>query len=223
MNSKYILYISILFTAVLLIANTVASKLIQVGPFFVTGGIVVFPISYIFGDILTEVYGYRATRPIIWSGFAALVLMSLAYFVVQILPAAPFWPNQAAYEMILGAVPRIVLGSIVGYLCGEFANSYVMSKMKVWSEGKHLWGRIIGSTLVGEGVDTVLFVSIAFAGTLPGAALWSIIYSSYILKVAYEVLVIPITYRLVAWLKRAEGVDVYDRGISYNPFALEKN
>jgi uncharacterized integral membrane protein (TIGR00697 family) len=220
-HSKYFLYIAILFVAVLMISNTVAVKLIQIGPFIFSGGIFIFPISYIFGDILTEVYGYKASRKIIWSGFAALVLMSFCYFLVQLLPSPVFWQNQHAYEVILGAVPRIVLGSIVAYFAGEFSNSYVLSKMKVWMNGKHLWMRTIGSTIVGEGIDTVLFATIAFAGTIPFAGLAMLILSGYVAKVAYEVVLTPVTYLIVNKLKRAEGIDVYDRGITYNPFVLK--
>ncbi len=221
-RSRYILPIAILFVAVLLIANTVASKIIEIGPFFVSGAIIVFPLSYIFGDILTEVYGYRASRRIIWSGFLAMLLMSLLYALVQMLPAAPFWPNQSAYDAILGSVPRIVFGSVVAYFVGEFANSYVLSKMKIWSEGKHLWMRTIGSTIIGEGLDTVLFICIAFWGVFPAAAIFTLIYSSYLIKVAYEIAVTPLTYMVVGWLKRAEGIDVYDRGVNYNPFLLKE-
>ncbi len=220
-HSKYFLYIAILFVAVLMISNTVAVKLIQIGPFIFSGGIFIFPISYILGDILTEVYGYKASRKIIWSGFAALVLMSFCYFLVQLLPSPVFWQNQHAYEVILGAVPRIVLGSIVAYFAGEFSNSYVLSKMKVWMNGKHLWMRTIGSTIVGEGIDTVLFATIAFAGTIPFAGLAMLILSGYVAKVAYEVVLTPVTYLIVNKLKRAEGIDVYDRGITYNPFVLK--
>lgn len=204
-----------------MVSNTVASKIVQIGPFFFTGAILIFPISYIFGDILTEVYGYKATRKIVWSGFVALILMSLAYYLVQILTPAPFWQNQSAYESILGAVPRIVLASIIGYFAGELSNSYVLSKMKVWSNGKHLWARTIGSTVVGEGVDTVLFATIGFIGILPAGALITLIISGYLAKVAYEVISTPITYFIVNRLKRAEGIDVYDRGINYNPFLLK--
>lgn len=220
-HSKYFLYIAILFVAVLMISNTVAVKLIQIGPFIFSGGIFIFPISYIFGDILTEVYGYKASRKIIWSGFAALVLMSFCYFLVQLLPSPVFWQNQHAYEVILGAVPRIVLASMCAYFAGEFSNSYVLSKMKVWMNGKHLWMRTIGSTVIGEGVDTILFATIAFAGTIPFAGLAMLILSGYVAKVAYEVVLTPVTYLIVNKLKRAEGIDVYDRGITYNPFVLK--
>jgi uncharacterized integral membrane protein (TIGR00697 family) len=217
-TSSYFLYIAILFVAVLMISNTVAVKLIQLGPFIFAGAIFIFPVSYIFGDILTEVYGYRASRRIIWSGFAALLLMSLGYLLVGALPAPVFWDGQAAYNAILGFAPRIVAASIVGYFTGEFCNSYVLSKMKIWSNGKALWSRIIGSTVVGEAVDTIFFTVLAFWGTVPFLVLLTIIGSNYFFKVVYEVIAMPITYRIVHWLKRAEGVDVYDHGINYSPF-----
>ncbi len=220
-HSKYFLYIAILFVAVLMISNTTAVKLVALGPFVVSGAIFVFPISYIFGDILTEVYGYRASRKIIWSGFAALILMSLCYWLVQLLPAPAFWPHQGAYEAILGAVPRITLASMLAYFAGEFSNSYVLSKMKVWMEGKRLWVRTISSTVIGEGIDSIIFVTIAFAGTISVAAICTVIISSYLFKVAYEVLATPLTYLIVNRLKRAESIDTYDRGIDYNPFVLK--
>ena len=221
-NSKYFLYIGIFFVATLMISNTIAAKLINVGPLVLSGATFIFPISYIFGDILTEVYGYRASRKIIWSGFAALIFMSFCYWIVQILPTAPSWPNQNAYELILGSVPRIVLASMVAYFAGEFTNSYILSKMKVRMQGKQLWVRTIGSTVVGEGVDSVLFVLIAFAGILPLNILFTIIISIYLFKVAYEIVITPLTYLIVNKLKRAEGIDIYDKGISYNPFVLKE-
>jgi queuosine precursor transporter len=221
-NSKYFLYIAIIFVAVLMISNTVAVKLISIGPFVISGASFIFPISYIFGDILTEVYGYRASRKIIWCGFITLILMSLCYWIIQMLPAAPSWANQGAYELILGSVPRIVLASVIAYFAGEFANSYILSKMKIRTQGKKLWMRTIGSTIVGQGVDSVFFVVIAFAGTIPVSVLLTIIVSIYLFKVAYEIIITPVTYAVVNWLKRAEGIDVYDRGISYNPFSLKE-
>lgn len=220
-NSNLFLYIAICFVAILLISNTVAVKIIQVGPLFLTGATFIFPISYIFGDILTEVYGYKASRKIIWAGFLALILMSFFYWLVQILPSAPFWNNQKAYELILGAVPRIVLGSVVGYFFGEFSNSYVMSKMKILTNGKHLWTRTVGSTIVGEAVDSILFVSISFLGIIPLNGLISMILSIYIIKVVYEVLITPFTYIFVRKLKSIEGIDVYDQGVNYNPFTFK--
>ena len=221
-GSKYFLYVAILFVATLMISNTVAVKIIQIGGFFFTGAILIFPLTYIFGDILTEVYGYKASRKIIWSGLVANVLMSLGYFLVQILSPAPFWPNQGAYEIILGIVPRIVLASIVGYFVGEFCNSYVLSKIKILMRGKHLWIRTISSTIVGEGVDTFLFVTIGFIGTIPTGNLVMVIISGYLFKVFYEILATPLTYLIVNRLKKAEGVDVYDIGVNYNPFSLKK-
>lgn len=220
-NSNLFLYIAICFVAILLISNTVAVKIIQVGSLSLTGATFIFPISYIFGDILTEVYGYKASRKIIWAGFLALIFMSFFYWLVQILPSAPFWNNQKAYELILGAVPRIVLGSVVGYFFGEFSNSYVMSKMKILTNGKHLWTRTVGSTLVGEAIDSILFVSISFFGLIPLSGLISMVLSIYIIKVVYEVLITPFTYIIVRKLKSIEGIDVYDQGVNYNPFTFK--
>src|SRR3989338_7950945 len=201
---KYFSIISTLFVATIMISNTVATKLFSLGPLIFTGGVLIFPITYIFGDILTEVYGYARSRKIIWTGFIALIFMSLIFWIVGLLPPAPTWPNQEAYVAILGLVPRIVLASIIGYWAGSFANSFVLAKMKLFTKGKHLWTRTIGSTIVGEGVDTVLFVSIAFAGTLPWSSLYLVILSGYLLKVAYEIIATPITYSIVRWLKQKE-------------------
>jgi len=220
LQSKYFLYIAILFVAVLMISNTVAVKLFQLGPFFFAGAIMIFPISYVFGDILTEVYGYRASRRIIWAGFISVMAMSIVYYLVQLLPPAPFWPDQKAYESILGMVPRIVLGSIVGYFVGEFSNSYILSKLKIKTNGRHLWVRTISSTIVGEALDTTLFVTIAFGGLIPWNNLFSIMISGYVAKVLIEVLLTPVTYAVVKKLKQLEGIDVYDRGVNYNPFSV---
>ncbi len=203
-----------------MISNTVAVKLFQLGPFFFAGAIMIFPISYVFGDILTEVYGYRASRRIIWAGFISVMAMSIVYYLVQLLPPAPFWPDQKAYESILGMVPRIVLGSIVGYFVGEFSNSYILSKLKIKTNGRHLWVRTISSTIVGEALDTTLFVTIAFGGLIPWNNLFSIMISGYVAKVLIEVLLTPVTYAVVKKLKQLEGIDVYDRGVNYNPFSV---
>lgn len=219
---KYLLTIAIFFVVVLMISNTVSSKLVQIGPFVFAGAIFIFPISYIFGDILTEVYGYHTSRKVIWSGFAALALMSFCYWFVQVLPAPPFWQNQKAYELILGGVPRIVLASMLAYFVGEFANSYLLSRMKIWSQGRHLWMRTIGSTVVGEGLDSVIFGVVAFAGVIPTPVLITLIVSSYAAKVLFEVACTPLTYLVVNKLKRAEGIDTYDRGVRYNPFLIRE-
>lgn len=217
---KYFSIISTLFVATIMISNTVATKLFSLGPLIFTGGILIFPITYIFGDILTEVYGYSRSRKIIWTGFSALILMSLIYWVVGLLPPAPTWPNQEAYVSILGLVPRIVFASIIGYWAGSFSNSFVMAKMKLLTKGKHLWTRTIGSTIIGEGVDTVLFVTIAFWGIISGWILVLAIISGYAFKVVYEIIATPITYKIVGFLKKAEGIDVYDQDTKFSPFNL---
>ncbi len=217
-NSKYFLYIGILFVAVLMISNITVSKIIQIGFFVAPASIFIFPISFIFGDILTEVYGYRASRKIIWSGFGVLTLTVLYLYLVQILPAAPFWQNQAAYEAILGQLPRVALAGMCAYFAGEFCNSYVLSRMKVWMNGQKLWMRTIGSTIVGEGVDTIVFFAIAFTGVMSFGAMLATGLSVYLFKVIYEIIATPMTYKIINYLKRAEGIDVYDRDINYNPF-----
>lgn len=219
-QGKYLIYIAVIFTAVLMTSNTVAGKLFTVGALAFDAGTILFPISYIFGDILTEVYGYRASRRVIWSALGALLLMTVVYYIVQLMPPAAFWPHQDAYEAILGVVPRIVFGSMVGFFAGEFTNSYVLSRMKIWTNGKMLWSRTVGSTVVGQAVDSVLFFTIAFAGTVPFSALIALILTGYVAKVLYEVVATPLTYAVVGALKRAEGIDTYDRGIDYNPFHL---
>lgn len=220
MQSKYFLYIAIAFVMVLMISNTVATKIFHLGPFAFDGGILIFPVSYIFGDILTEVYGYRASRKIIWTGFFAIIIMSVFYFLVQLLPPAPFWQNQRAYEVILGLVPRIVLGSIVGYFAGEFSNSFVLSKLKIFTKGKYLWTRTISSTIVGEAVDTILFLLFAFGGIIPWKDLMLMFVVGYIGKVLIEVAFTPITYYVVRKLKKLENVDIFDYGVNYNPFKI---
>jgi uncharacterized integral membrane protein (TIGR00697 family) len=217
---KYFDIIGMLFVAVLLISNTVGTKIIALGPLALPGGVLLFPISYIFGDVLTEVYGYSASRRIIWTGLGLNVLMCLSYAAVSALPGAPFWSNQAAFETILGQVPRIVAASLLAYFCGEFSNSYVLAKMKIATSGRHLWMRTITSTLVGEGVDTLVFVAVAFLGTFTAAALLQIIVSNYVVKVLYEVAATPITYITVHRLKRAENEDFYDRNTVFNPFRV---
>jgi uncharacterized integral membrane protein (TIGR00697 family) len=209
-----------LFVAVLLISNVASSKILELGPFTFDGGTILFPISYIFGDILTEVYGYRRSRRVIWVGFGCAGLMAGVFALVGALPPAAGWENQEAYEAILGTTPRIVLGSLIAYFAGEFSNSYTLAKMKILTKGRWLWTRTIGSTLVGEGVDTVLFITIAFAGTLPWPLFWSIIVSNYVFKVGLEAAMTPVTYRLTDFLKRTEKEDVYDVGTDFNPFKI---
>ena len=218
---KYYDIILGLFVAVLLISNVASSKILDLGPFTFDGGTILFPISYIFGDILTEVYGYKASRRVIWTGFAAALLMSLTFILVGKLPPAADWGNQDAYEKILGLTPRIVIASLVAYFAGEFSNSFTLAKMKILTRGKWLWSRTIGSTVIGEGVDTLLFVMIAFYGVLPESLLVSVIISNYIFKVGFEVILTPLTYLVVKFLKRNEDVDIYDYKTNFNPFTLK--
>jgi uncharacterized integral membrane protein (TIGR00697 family) len=217
---KYFDLIMALFVAVLLISNVASSKILELGPFTFDGGTILFPISYIFGDILTEVYGYRRSRRVIWVGFGCAGLMAGVFALVGALPPAAGWENQEAYEAILGTTPRIVLGSLIAYFAGEFSNSYTLAKMKILTQGRWLWTRTVGSTLVGEGVDTALFVTIAFAGSLPWPLFWSIIASNYIFKVGLEAAMTPVTYRVTDFLKRTEKEDVYDVDTDFNPFKI---
>ncbi len=211
-----------LFVAVLIISNIASTKILVLWKFTFDGGTLLFPLSYIFGDILTEVYGYKRSRKVIWIGFFCLVMFSLVLLAVQLLPAAAGWENQAAFDAILGVMPRIVLASLIAYFAGEFTNSYLLAKIKVWMKGKALWIRTIGSTIVGEGVDTLLFVMIAFYGILPNELLIPIIVSNYIFKVGIEVLMTPVTYKVVNFLKRKENEDYYDYNTNFNPFRLRE-
>ncbi len=218
---KYYDIILGLFVAVLLISNVASSKVLDLGPFTFDGGTILFPISYIFGDILTEVYGYKRSRRVIWTGFLAAFLMSVVFIIVGKLPSAADWGNQDAYDKILGLTPRIVLASLIAYFAGEFSNSYTLAKLKIMTGGKWLWTRTIGSTIAGEGIDTLLFVMIAFYGVFPPDLLLAILISNYIFKVGFEVLCTPLTYYLVGFLKRSEGLDTYDYTTDFNPFTLK--
>ncbi|MFA5134596.1 MAG: queuosine precursor transporter [Patescibacteria group bacterium] len=218
MRFRYFDIILGLFVAVLLISNIVSTKIVDFGPFSFDGGTLLFPLAYIFGDILTEVYGYRAARRVIWTGFFSALLMSAAVIVVGKLPAAADWMNQDAYDAVLGLAPRIVVASLVAYFAGEFSNSFTLAKMKIATRGKWLWIRTIGSTVVGEGIDTALFVLIAFWGVLPVDLLVSVLISNYVFKVGMEALFTPITYGVIKKLKDDEGIDVYDRKTNFNPF-----
>ena len=207
------------FVAILLISNVASSKIVQLSFFTFDGGTILFPLSYIFGDVLTEVYGYRRSRKVIWIGFGSALLMSTVFMIVGAIPAAAGWNNQAAYDAILGMTPRIVLASLIAFWSGEFTNSYTLAKMKIWTRGRHLWMRTVGSTIVGEFVDTALFVTVAFWGILPTATLVSVIISNYIFKTGVEAIFTPVTYRIVAWLKQEESEDYYDHDTDFNPFS----
>ncbi|MFA5778447.1 MAG: queuosine precursor transporter [Candidatus Paceibacterota bacterium] len=221
-NYKYLTAISVFFVSVLLISNVASTKIVDLKWFVFDGGTLLFPLSYIFGDILTEVYGYKRSRGIIWLGFFMALIMSVVFIVVGKLPADASWGNQVAYDAILGLTPRIVLASLIAYFCGEFSNSFILAKMKILTKGRWLWTRTIGSTLVGELVDSSLFILIAFVGIFPGSLLFTLIVSNYIFKTAVEVLFTPITYKIVRFLKKRENEDYYDTDTNFNPFLLKE-
>ena len=209
-----------LFVTCLLTANTIAAKLISLGGVVLTAGVVIFPLSYVVGDVLTEVWGYGAARRVIWLGFACNAVMVAAVWAGGALPAAPFWKGQGAYEEILGQAPRILGASFAAYLAGEFSNAFVLAKLKLLTRGRWLWTRTIGSTLVGQALDTVIFVTLAFGGTVPGGALLGIVAAQWTVKVAYEAAATPLTYAAVGWLKAREGIDTYDVATDFNPIRL---
>jgi uncharacterized integral membrane protein (TIGR00697 family) len=218
--SSFFVAVVALFVTCLIISNVIAVKLAMVQGLVLPAGIIVFPVSYLLADVLTEVYGYRAARRVLWLGFFCNLLAVAAIWIGGLLPAAPFWGGQAAYDQILGATPRILLASFAAYLVGEFANTMIMSKLKVAMAGRHLWARAIASTLVGQGLDSIVFITIAFSGMMPLPILLGAIVTQWLIKSAYEALATPLTYAMVGFLKRREGIDTYDRGISFNPFAL---
>lgn len=210
-----------LFLTSLLISNIIAGKLISVYNMVLPAGTVLFPITYIFGDVLTEVYGFKKSRLIIWVGFACNLFMAAIFTLVVLLPHPSFWNGQEAYAVVLGMIPRLVLASLIAYFLGEYCNSAVLSKMKLLTQGKWLWTRTIGSTIVGEGVDTIIFITIAFWAAVPNSVLFQMIVLQYIWKIVYEIVLTPVTYIVVDWIKRKEGIDTYDNGVKYNPFSLE--
>jgi uncharacterized integral membrane protein (TIGR00697 family) len=219
---KYYDFIMVAFVTILLTSNLIgAAKVCEWNGFTFGAGIFFFPLSYVFGDVMTEVYGYARARRIVWSGFAAMIYASLMAQAIILMPPAADWPNQTALETMFGSTWRIVIASLSAYFCGEFMNSYVLAKMKVWTQGKHLWMRTIGSTIVGEGVDSLIFYPVAFLGIWETSLVITVMISNYILKVLWEVAVTPFTYKLVSFLKKAEGVDFYDTGTDFNPFKVK--
>lgn len=225
---KYYEFVMAAFVAVYLCSNIIGpAKAAQIvvpgwGPITFGAGVLFFPVSYIFGDVLTEVYGYARARRVIWAGFGAMIFASLMAAVVVALPPAPGWQNQPAYEIAFGSTWRIVGASLCAFFCGEFVNSFVLARMKIRSNGRHLWKRTIGSTIVGEGVDSLLFYPLAFwhSGLIPDALLPTIMLSQFLSKVGVEVLFTPLTYKIVALLKRAEQEDHYDLETDFSPFSL---
>jgi len=210
--------ISTLFVTCLITANIISVKMISLGPFIVFAGVFIFPLSYIVGDVLTEVYGYRIARRVIWLGFACNLIFVIFAWVGQVLPSPPGWELQGAYESILGYAPRLLVASFCGYFVGEFVNSFILAKMKIFTKGRWLWSRTIGSTIVGEGLDTVVFTVLALIGTpffMP-----TVMLSQWLVKVLVETVATPATYAVVSYLKRKEAIDTYDRETRFNPFLV---
>ena len=222
---RYYDFVMAAFVTVLICSNLIGpAKIVQVDGWPAFGaGVLFFPISYVFGDVLTEVYGYARARRVIWAGFAGLAFASVMAAVVVALPPAPFWENQKAYEIAFGQAPRIAAASMLAYFCGEFVNSFVLAKMKVLTAGRWLWTRTIGSTIVGEAVDSALFYPLAFygSGMIPNDKLPGIMLAQFILKVGVEIVFTPVTYKIVGALKRAEQEDFYDRNTNFSPFTLK--
>lgn len=222
-------FVTAVFVTTLLISNIIAVKIVHIAGLFLPAAVILFPIAYIFGDILTEVYGYGRARQVIWTGFFCNLLAVIAIWLAGRLPAAPFWsagafqtPDtaQAAYQAILGFTPRLLLASFIAYLVGEFLNSFVLARLKVLTKGRYLWLRTIASTLVGQGADSAVFITIAFGGIFPTGDLSQAILSQWLFKVVYEALATPFTYLIVNALKKAEGVDYYDQDTDFNPLAI---
>jgi uncharacterized integral membrane protein (TIGR00697 family) len=230
---RYLDALTTAFVVILLVSNLVAQKIFRVGPFHLgrltvpaistSGAMVLFPITYIFGDVFTEIYGYAASRRAIWLGFFGTALLYAISAVVIALPPDPEFRNQAAFVAVFGILPRILVASLIAFWAGEFANSYTMAKLKLLTKGRWLWTRTVGSTVVGQAVDTTLVIVITFAGTFTGRKLVEIILTGYVLKVAYEVLATPVTYMVIGWLKRAEHVDTFDTHTNFNPFQFSQN
>ena len=220
---RYYDFVMAAFVAILLLSNIIgaakpAALAINGQQWIFGAGILFFPLGYVIGDVLTEVYGYARARRVIWAGFAALLFMAFMSWVVVALPPAPGWPGQAAYESVFGQVWRIVFASITAFWAGEFINSYVMARMKIWTGGKHLWSRTIGSTVAGQGIDSIIFYPLAFGGIWSNEQVISVMITNWLLKVGWEVVLTPVTYGVVGWLKRKEGVDIFDEGTNFSPF-----
>ncbi len=216
--SHWFLLVASIFITCLITSNIIAVKLVNILGWVLPAGTIIFPVSYIFGDVLTEVYGYRQARQVIWLGFFCNLIAVVAIWLGQILPAASFWDGQAAYERILGYTPRLLGASFLAYLLGEFANSFILAKMKIATKGRWLWARTIGSTLVGQGLDSFVFMTLAFAGTIPLSILAGAILVQWFFKSVYEAIITPLTYVVVNFLKKREGLDVFDTDTRFNPF-----
>jgi queuosine precursor transporter len=217
---RYFDYVMAAFVAILLLSNLIgAAKLATLGGFTFGAGILFFPLSYVIGDVLTEVYGYANARRCVWMGFGALLFMAVMSYVVVAMPPAAGWEGQAAYESVFGSTWRIVAASILAFWAGEFVNSFVLAKMKILTAGKHLWSRTIGSTFFGQAVDSLIFYPVAFLGIWSTEQVLAVMVTNWLLKVLWEALLTPVTYGVVGWFKAREGVDVYDTGTDFSPFA----
>lgn len=221
-HSNWFLLVAALFVTCLVVSNIIAVKVIDVAGMILPAAIIIFPISYILGDVLTEVYGFARARRVIWLGFLCNLFAVIAIAIGGLLPAAGFWGGQEAWDMILGAAPRILAASFVAYLVGELVNAWVLARLKVAMEGRHLWVRTIGSTLAGQLLDSAIFITIAFAGIMPVEVLLGAIVTQWLVKSGYEALATPLTYAAVGFLKRADDVDVYDRDIHFRPFPVSE-
>ena len=216
---RYFDFVMAAFCVVLVLSNVVgAAKVATVGGFAFGAGVLFFPISYVLGDVLTEVYGYARARRVIWAGFAAAIFAAVMCSVIVAMPPAPDWGGQEHYAAVFGQVWRIVGASVLAFWAGEFVNSYVLARMKVWTQGRMLWSRTIGSTVVGQGVDSLIFYPLAFLGVWSNAQVLTVMLTNWALKVAWEAILTPVTYVVVGWLKRREGVDVYDEATDFTPF-----
>ncbi|MEQ1542653.1 MAG: queuosine precursor transporter [Novosphingobium sp.] len=217
---RYFDYVMAAFVAILLLSNLIgAAKLASLGGYTFGAGIMFFPISYVIGDVLTEVYGYANARRCVWAGFAALVFMAFMSWVVVALPPAAGWSGQAAYQSVFGSTWRIVLASVMAFWAGEFVNSFILARMKILTGGRMLWSRTIGSTFFGQAIDSLIFYPVAFLGIWSTAQVLTVMVTNWLLKVLWEALLTPVTYAVVGWLKRREGVEVFDTGTDFSPFA----
>ena len=220
-NSKFYQLITALFVTCLVVSNIIAVKIGSFGGYFLPVGVILFPITYIIGDVLTEVYGYASARRAIWTGFFCNLIAVIAIYISIHVPSAPFFANQTSFEQILGFAPRLLFASFVAYLFGQFANSLVMAKMKIKTAGKHLWMRTIGSTIIGEGLDSVIFILIAFGGVIPSTVIGGLIMAQWVFKSLFEIVATPFTYWVINYLKKTENSDVYDKDTNFNPLSMK--
>ena len=224
---RYYDFVMAAFVAILLLSNLIGAAKISsielplLGVFTFGAGVLFFPLSYVIGDVLTEVYGYARARRVVWAGFGAMIFMSFMSYVIVKLPAADGWAGQGAYDSVFGQTPRIVFASLIAFWAGELVNAYIMARMKVWTQGRHLWTRTIGSTIFGQGVDSIIFYPLAFMGVWSDEQLLAVLLSNFALKVAWEALLTPVTYRVVGFLKKAEQEDYYDTETDFTPFSVK--